>query len=111
MENRIFAHQYTYEELVGLSEIQLLKLRCDSPEDIEALNQVMIAGKKKNIKLPEPKKEVKEETKEVDIDKVKETLAKIKDEALDDKLKIKIGLLEKDFDLKKAQKLIKEIVG
>jgi hypothetical protein len=111
METRFYAHQYSYEELCQMKEIELKRLRCDSPEDIEALSQVMIAGKKKNIILPEPKKEVKEETKEVDIDKVKETLAKIKEEALDDKLKIKIGLLEKDFDLKKAQKLIKEIVG
>ena len=47
MEIRLYAHQYSYEELCKMTEIQLIRLRCNTPEDIEALDKVMFGGKKK----------------------------------------------------------------
>lgn len=46
MEHRVNAHQYSYEELCKMTEIQLLRLRCNTPEDIEALDKVMFGGKR-----------------------------------------------------------------
>lgn len=111
MENRFYAHQYSYEELCQMTEIEIKRLRCNSPEDIKALEQVMQNGKKLDIVLPEPKPEPEEIKPEINENELKTTLIKIKEATLDNKLKVKISLLEDNFDPKKAQKIIKETIG
>jgi ABC-type phosphate/phosphonate transport system substrate-binding protein len=124
METRFYAHQYSYEELCKMTEIQLKKLRCDSPEDIEALDKVMFGGKKRVLPDTPAKQEilVKDEIKtepvkvvveldEKQIDKLKVALQKIKSKTEDEKLIAKIDKLDEEWDTKKAQKLIKDLIG
>ena len=127
MEYRVYAHQYSYEELCKMTEIQLLTLKCDSPADIEALDKVMFAGKKRILpetpikqeilvkdepeqdKVTEVKVEV--ELDEKQIDKLKVALQKIKSKTDDEKIIAKIDKLQENWDTKKAQKIIKDLIG
>jgi hypothetical protein len=121
METRFYAHQYSYEELCKMTEIQLLRLRCNSPEDIAALDKVMFAGKKRVLSVKQDiaikddtQKEPVKIAVELDkkqIDKLKVALQKIKDTTEDEKIIAKIDKLDEEWDTKKAQKLIKDLIG
>ena len=124
MEIRVYAHQYSYDELCKMTEIQLIRLRCNGPEDIEALDKVMFGGKKRVLPDTPAKQEilVKDEIKtepvkvvveldEKQIDKLKVALQKIKVTTQDEKVIAKIDKLEEEWDTKKAQKIIKDLIG
>jgi len=105
-----FAREYNEKELQAMTEIQLLNLRCEGPEDIRALSTVMFNGKKivaKPKKLPKVIKS-KIETEEA---KIKEDLATMKElNKNDENLQEEIEELEKNFNAAKAKKLIAEIM-
>jgi hypothetical protein len=108
--HRKFAREYNEKELQAMTEIQLINLRCEGPEDVRALSTIMYNGRKMVNKAKKLTKVIKSKI-EAEEAKIKEDLAKMKElNKFDESLQEEIEELERNFNATKAKKLISEIM-